>query len=100
MTNMSNMPDDGVDSAYGLNVQLSSGASREGAYKSKLGVMKKDLVKTRVKRVKLKRSVRDLVSKVLQSSADFNDALQVVVESSRRLYEDIANRVTIEMGQT
>lgn len=61
--------------------------------------VKKDLVKTRIKRAILRWLVNDLVSKVLQASINFGGAYKAVVESFNCAPKDAADKIKVEMDE-
>lgn len=91
--------DEAAKRAYRLSAQLAASLRREDSYKSELTAVKKDLLNTRVERASLQSAAKNLVSKIRHASADINGTLQAIAKSSKRMSEDVANKVKMEMVQ-
>lgn len=98
LTDKPNMRDEAIERAKNFRAQLTASVRLEDAYKLELTAIKENLVKTRVGRANLRRSVNNFVLKVRHASFIFVGAIRVIVESWNCFSKEAANKVMAKTG--
>lgn len=99
LTDTTNMCNEAVERADDVGAYLAASIRHEDAYRAELNAVKEELVKTHIERANLQWLVNDLVAKAREASASLGGALQAVVESLNRSYEDASGKDKVEMGK-